>query len=237
LIARLSNAKIRIGPSSLNGQANKSGFFFDRRIPVNWLKHPDSNVADRILDIVRPFGINTYNYRTEISFDAEDIKTAEIFMNKIKLNPDDLVVGIHAGAGKIANRWPLNYFVSLMQKLRENFNTKFYLTGSSSDNNELEFIKSKTGFDFGLFINKKIPEVAALISLSDLFISNDTGIMHVAGATNVPQISIFGPTNPFNWAPVGENKFFIRKSDLIDDVKVDDVYELCRSILKVKIIN
>ena len=55
--------------------------------------------------------------------------------------------------------------------------------------------------------------------------------MHVAGTTKTPQVSIFGPTNPFNWAPIGNNKFFIRKSDLIDDVSVDDVYSLCTLIL------
>ena len=70
--------------------------------------------------------------------------------------------------------------------------------------------------------------------MSDLFISNDTGIMHVAGTTETPQISIFGPTNPFNWAPIGINKYFIRKSELIDDVSVEDVYHLCEMILSKK---
>ncbi|MDZ7763908.1 MAG: glycosyltransferase family 9 protein [Melioribacteraceae bacterium] len=81
------------------------------------------------------------------------------------------------------------------------------------------------------FLNRPIPEVAALISQSDLFVTNDTGVMHVAGTTETPQISIFGPTNPFNWAPLGPNKYFLRKSDLIDDVTVSDVYELCEMIL------
>ena len=80
-------------------------------------------------------------------------------------------------------------------------------------------------------MNKRIPQLAALISVSDLFITNDTGVMHVAGATDTPQISIFGPTNPFNWSPLGPGKFFIRKSDLIDDVTVNDVYDICLMIL------
>ncbi len=70
------------------------------------------------------------------------------------------------------------------------------------------------------------------LTFSDLFISNDTGIMHVSGTTETPQISIFGPTNPFNWAPIGPNKYFIRKSELIEDVAVDDVYQLSNMILK-----
>ncbi|MGA9295126.1 MAG: glycosyltransferase family 9 protein, partial [Ignavibacteriaceae bacterium] len=74
----------------------------------------------------------------------------------------------------------------------------------------------------------------ALISKSDLFISNDTGIMHVAGSTDTSQISIFGPTNPFNWAPIGNNKYFIRKSELIDDVSVKDVLDMCEIIFASK---
>ena len=106
-----------------------------------------------------------------------------------------------------------------------------YLTGSSSDNEEINYVIKNVPFKLGCFLNKSIPEVAALISKSTLFISNDTGIMHVAGTTNTSQISIFGPTNPLNWAPIGENKHYIRKSDLIDDIMLEDVYELCRSIL------
>ncbi len=275
LLARISNAKIRIGPESLNGKLNNSSFFFDRRVIIDWRKYPDSNVAERSLDILRPFGINTKNYRSEISFDKEDIKTAEEFISGLKLASSDksnyaplghnesgylpadqkilretdkaltgglnlnlnlnFLIGFHVGAGKVPNRWSLNKYIELMTCLKENYKVKFYLTGSSSDMEEINYIKEKAKFPMGLFINHKIPEVAALISKTDLFISNDTGIMHVAGATDTPQISIFGPTNPFNWAPVGENKFFIRKSELIDDVTVEDVYAMCTKILSRKI--
>ncbi|MFO7444736.1 MAG: glycosyltransferase family 9 protein, partial [Ignavibacteriaceae bacterium] len=95
-----------------------------------------------------------------------------------------------------------------------------------------DFMVQKSTVDLKLFVNRNIPEVAALVSKSDLFISNDTGIMHVAGTTATPQISVFGPTNPFNWAPIGEKKLFIRKSDLIDDITVDDVFDLCKTLLK-----
>jgi heptosyltransferase-2 len=99
------------------------------------------------------------------------------------------------------------------------------------DNEEINYVVKQLPFKLGLFLNKSIPEVAALISKSTLFISNDTGIMHVAGTTNTPQISIFGPTNPLNWAPIGENKYFIRKSEFIDDIEVDDVLKLVVKIL------
>jgi len=55
--------------------------------------------------------------------------------------------------------------------------------------------------------------------------------MHVAGTTSTPQVSIFGPTNPFCWAPIGSNKIFVRRSELIDDVTVQDVFEICEMLL------
>ena len=214
----------------LDGKVNESAYFFDRRIVLDWKNHPDSNVSERSLDIVRPFGINTRNFKSEISFDSNDEKVVEGFLNSINYN-NEILIGLHVGAGKVPNMWSLGKYTDLIHLLFEKYNAKFYLTGSTTDNEAISFIKNKLNLDIGLFINRQIPEVAALISKSHLFISNDTGIMHVAGTTSTPQVTIFGPTNPFNWAPIGDNKYFIRKSELIDDVEVSDVLKLCDMIL------
>jgi ADP-heptose:LPS heptosyltransferase len=231
LIARISNSKVRIGAESLNGEKNESSYFFDKRVKLDWRNHPDSNVSERSLDIVRPFGINTSNYRSEISFDNEDIKVADKFIDKLEIKNGELLIGLHVGAGKPNNRWALQKYVSLINNLKQNYDSKFYLTGSSADKEELDYVRNNCTIEAGLFLNKEIPQVAALISKSDLFISNDTGIMHVAGTTETPQISIFGPTNPLTWAPIGNNKYFVQKSELIDDVSVQDVLDLCKIVL------
>ncbi|GAB4291157.1 MAG: glycosyltransferase family 9 protein [Ignavibacteriaceae bacterium] len=232
LIARLSNSKIRIGANSLDGKPNKSAFLFDRRVDLDWKRHPDSNVSERSLDIVRPFGINTTNYRSEISFDEEDLKSAGEFLNSYRKDKIKPVIGLHVGAGKPQNRWSLLKYSVLIKKLKDEFGGFYYLTGSKQDKSDIIFVCSQLDFEPAILMNCEIPVVAAVISLSDLFICNDTGIMHVAGTTTTPQISVFGPTNPLNWAPLGVNKFFIRKSDLIDDISVDDVFSLCKQLLK-----
>jgi len=231
LLARLANAETRIGANSLNGKNNSSAFFFDRRVDLDWRNHPDSNVSERSLDIVRPFGINTENYRSEISFDEADEISAKKFIQDFADKGKHFLIGLHVGAGKQNNRWSLNKFAALIEKINAQYLANFYLTGGWAEKEELNYLIKNVDISFGKFINKPIPQIAALISLSDLFISNDTGIMHVAGTTNTPQISIFGPTNPFNWTPIGINKYFIRKSELIDDVSVDDVFHLCELIL------
>ena len=230
-LARIANTKCRIGANSLDGERNNTSFFFDRRINLDWRAHPDSNVSERSLDIIRPFGINTNNYKSEISFSNENEKAIIKFISSIMGNNNKYLVGIHVGAGIPAHKWSLIKYVNLVKKLNKNLPVEFYLTGTKNDKEEINFMQKNCEVKFGLFLNHSIPEVAALISKSHLFISNDTSLMHVAGTTKTPQISIFGPTNPFNWAPIGANKYFLRKSELIDDVAVDDVYHLCKLIL------
>lgn len=233
-LARLANAKTRIGAKSLNGRINKYHFFFDRKVKMDWRIFPDEHVSEFGLDILEPFGITTKNHLSAVFFNEEDISTAEKFIHHIKKKEDELLIGFHIGAGKEKNRWSLSKYIELMEKLHDIYSTKFYLTGSSSDKSEIDYVKQNTNLILHTFINKSIPELAAVISKSDLFVTNDTGVMHVAGTTKTPQISIFGPTNPYNWAPLGKNKYFIRKGELIDDVAMDDVLENCNLILEQK---
>ncbi|MEW6703109.1 MAG: glycosyltransferase family 9 protein [Bacteroidota bacterium] len=232
LLARLSDAKIKIGPKQLNGKTNLYAYVFHHQINLDWRKYPDAHVSDFILDIVRPFGIKTKNFNPGISFDNIDLKTANEFIASFLPQNFELLIGLHIGAGKPQNRWPLKNFVELIERIKSIYNIKLYFTGSNADFAEIEYMKNYCNSECGYFLNRTVPQLAALISRSNFFITNDTGVMHVAGTTSTPQISIFGPTNPFNWAPVGAAKYFIRKSEIISDVSVDDVFNLFQYILE-----
>ena len=198
---------------------------------IDWRIYPDSNVSEHILEIVKPFGIVTKDFSSEISFDKYDLNEANKFVNEINNKSKTFLIGLHVGAGKPSNRWSLKKYSKLIEKLNSEFSCTFYLTGSDADKEELNYIILNSKPKLHLFLNRQISQIAALVSISNLFITNDTGIMHVAGTTATPQISLFGPTNPFNWAPCGKNKIFIRKSDLIDEVEVDDVFDVCKIFL------
>ena len=232
ILAAFSNASVKIGPSTLNGDKNDLAYVFTHRINLDWRKCPDAHVADFILDIVRPFGIKTKNFKSSISFDQQDVDSTDKFLTTFPPGQFSLLLGFHVGAGKQQNRWSLIKYVELIKRISTNEKIKFYFTGSSADSDEINFMKNHFGDCCGYFMDRAIPQLTALISRSDLFITNDTGVMHVAGTTKTPQISLFGPTNPFNWAPVGAEKFFIRKSELIDDISVNDVYKLFEFIIE-----
>jgi len=49
-----------------------------------------------------------------------------------------------------------------------------------------------------------LPQVAALLGSSGLYLGNDSGISHIAGAVGTSGVVVFGPTDPTTWAPQGE---------------------------------
>ncbi len=227
LIARLSGAKYTIGPSSLNNKINKYSFLFDYKIDVNKNSENKRHISDVIQDIIRPFGVFTEDLSEHILIQENDQKFAENFFR----NSNDLKVGLHIGAGKIPNRWNIQNFVYIINYLKNRFNAFIYLTIGHWDEQLLNEISKYLNFTPEVLRNLPIPKLAAVIDKSDLFISNDTGIMHVAGSTRTPLIALFGPTDPEIWAPLGENKFYIKKGDDINLIQVDDVIHLINKIL------
>jgi ADP-heptose:LPS heptosyltransferase len=48
-----------------------------------------------------------------------------------------------------------------------------------------------------------LPQIAACLSRSSLFVGNDSGLMHLAAAAGAPTLGLFGPTNAAEYAPAG----------------------------------
>ena len=230
LIAAPAKSNVKIAPASLNEKENPFAFLFDYRINLNWNGNPKRHVSDFIQDIIRPFGISIENLRSQISFDEDD---KEFALQFVKENTDagKLLIGVHVGAGKIPNRWSVDNFAEIINFLREKYNAEIIFTGSDADKETLEELFAKLKNTFPEYLNHSIPKLAALIDETDLFITNDTGVLHVAAATRVPQISIFGPTDPQNWGAVGEEKINLRNEDDINSVTVNDVIESIQKLL------
>ncbi len=59
-----------------------------------------------------------------------------------------------------------------------------------------------------------LAQTSALLSMTDVFITNDTGPAHIAAAMNRPTIVIFGPTNPITTGPFSPAAEIIRRPPL-----------------------
>lgn len=222
LIARLSKSKVRVGISELDGRVNEFAFFFDHRVAVDWRAHPETHVAKRILAILSPFGITTSLLSPVIMASPADYKNADKILQQGK--DQKIIIGLHTGAGKPPNRWPAEKFCQLIERFRAEMNAFCYLTASSADAPIIAKINEHFTEKLPVFLNQSISSVAALISRSHLFVTNDTGIMHVAAATETPQISLFGPTDPYVWGPLGNKKLNLQNTDAIDRISVEEVW-------------
>jgi len=106
----------------------------------------------------------------------------------------NLIISPGAAYGE-AKCWPVDKYVEVINNLKDVCN--IYIIGSKNEksiaNEILRLTKNTKVYD--LTGQTKIPELVHLISLSNLFITGDSGPMHIAAAFNIPTIAIFGPTN------------------------------------------
>ena len=85
---------------------------------------------------------------------------------------------------------------------------------------------------YNTLLNNRIRVVASILRYVDLVVSNDTGIMHVAAGVGTPVLSLFGPTEPRQWAPLGGIHRYIKSETRdISEIPVQDVIRVAREML------
>jgi ADP-heptose:LPS heptosyltransferase len=101
------------------------------------------------------------------------------------------------------------------------------------DDDPVNELINKLNVPYYLVEKRTIRDVASLLQSIDLLVSNDTGVMHVGAATDTPVLSLFGPTNPCQWAPLGPKNRYLRcDSGVIGDITVEAVLEAARQMLR-----
>ncbi len=145
-------------------------------------------------------------------------KFADDFIKKYNLK-DKFLIGVHPGAGGsltkkwqgLYKRWPQDYYIKLIGRLIKLKNAYILIFGGPEEEKLKKSIKRKASYKNNIIAvsSESIKQTAALIQKCNFFISNDTGLMHLSCAVNVPALGIFGPTNPERTAPRGENSRII----------------------------
>ncbi len=187
----LTLAKERYGHKYINDKWWYLNSLKNKTIKENINYHcVEENVE--LIRLLEPSISNQNIPNLEVFLTDQEITSAEKLIPKRKIN-----IGIHAGCdikkNHINRRWPLNNFVELINKLNDNF--KFFIFGNTQEKNINQFIIENTKSDTTLIEYPNIRDTAKLINQMNVFISNDSGLMHLASALNIPTIVILGPTN------------------------------------------
>lgn len=231
----LSGAEIRIGVKSIDGNKNKSHYLLNLKSDFAWeARHQ----LDRNLDIARLIGCDLTNEELNLikfNFSGEELSFAKNFVIENFPDSSKKIIAFHPGAGKVANTWSANNFTEIIIKLYAAYNNYVLITKGLVDDaivNVVSKALNENGILHSILSNCSIKKLGAILSKLDLFITNDTGTMHVAGFSDAKIISLFGQTNPNEWAPKGEKQLFVKsKSGNINNISVQEVFDLANKIL------
>ncbi len=231
LIAWLSRAAVRIGPGRLEHRDNPAKFLFTHPVDLDWSSTPGRHQAARNADILRPLGIATDDLDTELGLTPDEMAEGRGLVGALR-EKQGLLIGIHPGAAKPGNRWPPESFLRLSELLFHEYRAGLVVTIGPRDGDIHSFLASRLAVPHQFIRGEPIRRVAGVIASLDLFISNDTGPLHIAGALPVPALGIFGPTDPRQWAPPGKkNHYLAAKDGAVKSITPDEVMNICRVIL------
>ena len=198
LIAWLSGVPVRIGFTSSEGW-----FLYTKTVPFSWMIHDAERNLSLLQGIVKEkFTAEKLNMRYTPSAEENVARLMKDFNLEGKT-----LVGIHAGSAWPTKCWPMDYFVKLISRLQTEMGVKVVLVGGGKKDADLgeKICQLSEGHAANLCGKTSLSDLMALMEHFKLFITNDSGPMHIATAFDVPTLAIFGPTTrELGFFPYGE---------------------------------
>jgi lipopolysaccharide heptosyltransferase I len=111
-------------------------------------------------------------------------------------------LAIHPGAGWLTKRWPGERFAALAARARQEFGASIVLLGEKNDSDAGRTIAAGVGdCAVDLCAQTSLLQLAAVCKAADVFLSGDTGPMHLAAAVGTRVVSVFTCTSPLRAGP------------------------------------
>lgn len=211
LKARLINRTVAPGLSScrvLRG-LGRAGSFTSFEEPIE--EHSEVELTGRLLS---PLGLQLRDTEIRYAPDFEEKKKSarELAVFGISGRP---VIGLNPGAFRPSRRWPAEKWKKLAALLLGKYpEAVLIVTGSAAEKDlAAELAVSERVFNAaGKFSHR---ESAALYSRMDVFITNDTGPMHLAAGTGTKTVCIFGPGDHRRFSPsVPSHRLRVLRKDI-----------------------
>lgn len=195
----------------LGGVKNRVGFDSDGRGIL--LTHPIKRTneifkvhqVEYYLSIIKALGFKAESRNPVIYISENNFNRADDILKKNGINNDDFILGFAPGAifGN-AKKWPPERFAEIGDIAAQRWGAKTIIFGSKKEKyigSVVSNLMIHTPVDFcGI---TSLEEAIAIISRCNFFVSNDSGLMHVAAALGVPTLAIFGSTDHIATGPRG----------------------------------
>jgi len=240
-IVWLAGIRERIGYTSAKG-----AFFLTTKISP-----PDIYRVHRIdcyLGLIKGAGLAIKDRHADFFFNEQDRLACDVFLRQSAIHARDVVIGLNPGGNWSLKRWKKESFALLADRLVKEYGVRIVFTGSAQDQEVVSQIqslmKSNAVSACGIL---SLKQFAVLCTRMSVFISADSGPLHIANAVGAKQIiALFGPTDPQLTGPVPVDRVAViqkkigcaipcYKLDCSDNrcmkaISVDDVLAAVRSV-------
>jgi heptosyltransferase-2 len=233
------------------GYDRKLGFLLTDRI-----KHTkqwgEKHELEYSLDLLRYLGIELGDKALYMPIKPESEKWVDELFNQVGVKNTDKLLAIHPGASCPSKIWPNERFADAADRLMGKYGFKCLVVAGPKDialaNNVIKHMQHPA---INIAGKTSVSQLASILKKCQLFISNDSGPVHIASAMGTPVISIFGRSqkglSPKRWGPVGKKDKILHKEvgcieclahNCVKDfaclkaITVDDVLKAVDSIFK-----
>jgi heptosyltransferase-2 len=172
-------------------------------------------MVQNYLDFARKLG-SKYNTDKLIPLEISehDKRIVANFLKNNKITKKDFTVGLTPGIAESVKyrMWPIENFAKLADELIKKHDAKIIFIDSKINKSMIEKIqKHMLGHSINAAGIFNVKQAAELIKNCNMFVSNDSGLMHISAAMGTKTIGLFGPNTPVLWAPYGKGNVSIFK--------------------------
>lgn len=230
---------------------NKLSLVYFRKIFAKETKQ----IPEIYFDSISEYNVKDDGKGLELWLPKDKDKKNYLPFSKNIINNEKISIAIAPGAYHATKRWIPERFAELIKELKKKYNSEITLIGGISDIEITKQIIDLSGEDItDKSGSDSIIQTAEIIDKCNLLITNDTGLMHIAAARQVPVVAIFGSTvKEFGFTPFRVNHIVVEKNlpcrpcthigrddcpkghfDCMNKITVDDVFNAVEQLLKSK---
>ena len=204
-MARLAGVPERVGYST-----DGRGWLLTHRLEDR-RKEGGLHQVDYYLGLLGIFGAYRVDRIPHLKLKPEVTEGGLALVDVLGIDRNELLIGIHPGAAYgETKRWFPERFAEVMDLLQKP-GRRFVLLGGPGEEPLAERVSTITAQPPINTVGKtRIAEALVLISRCSLFLSNDSGLMHAAAALGIPQVALFGSTDPEKTGPLNDKAVVIQ---------------------------
>ena len=197
------------------GYDRKMSFLLTDRVP-HLKQKGRKHELEYTLDLLKSIGIEAMDKTLFIPVREKDMNAIEIVLDEWHIGKEVPLIAINPGASSMSKRWLPENFAKVADALAGSLKARIFLVSDKANAEFAEKVSKNMKYEpINLAGKTSVGELVALISKCSIFISNDSGPVHIACAVETPVVSIFGRNNPGlsakRWGPTGEKSIFLHK--------------------------